>query len=249
MKKPILIALGIVLFAAAQAQLIGPLLSGKHAAPALWSIVTFTLSGACVTSSNSCSITSLNTTAGHLVVFGMTNGAGNHISSVTLPISGGNIFCFGCAGGIFTSCFVTDAATSFTSDCGYTFGVTTSSGTTFTIVRDTIATAGWRVWYAELAKSTGCTISLDAVGTRDQTTNSTSPIGVTLSIAGPSDAIVQEVGVGSGVTAVTSPYSTNFLHGGTQGVALSINTSSGAPPTWTVTNNKSALSGIAFQCL
>jgi hypothetical protein len=246
MRKFLAIVLGAALFAYGQAQILAPILYAKnHSASVTWTLATGpTLSSACTATSASCNLT-VTTVSGHVGIFGMVNPDGANLSAVTLNGSASNVYCYGCSNSL-TTCYVNDSATNFTSDCGYILPLSNNTSVTLAFTRSNTTSGAWRVWYAECVKSSG-SISLDtgSPGVRDQTTNTTSPLGVSLTLQGSNDCIVQAISANT--SAISSPYSTNAVYAATGGVGVALTQSSGTAPTWTTTSNKSALSAIAFK--
>jgi hypothetical protein len=87
---------------------------------------------------------------------------------------------------------------------------------------------------------------LDTQGNRDQSTNATSIAGVTLTLTGSADAIVQG-GIASGTFSAVSGSYTNSDFTNGNGRAILLNTASGTAPNWTSTSGRAALTAIAFK--
>jgi hypothetical protein len=126
--------------------------------------------------------------------------------------------------------------------------LSTTSGVTSITVTSNATSTYYLVWY-EVHKSSG-SITLDVQNNASGDTSST-PAGVALTLGGTNDVIFQMIAIFKTVSAVTSPYSSNAIfNGALQGAeAVSLNTSSGAAPTWTATTNSNpaVAAAIAFQ--
>jgi hypothetical protein len=157
-------------------------------------------------------------------------------SSATYVVNSGPLAGNACAG--------QDSGAPYGSDCGYTLS-SKSGYSVITVTRTDSTSYIWRISATEYS-FTASSIAFDVVGNRDQSTNSTSPLGVALTLSGSNDVIYQLDGTGV-PSAISSPYNTYADFGAHLGAASSINTNSGAAPTWTQSNNHAALSGIAFK--
>lgn len=206
---------------------------------ATWTVVQHKKSTACTTSSATCSVTMTSTGTGNVIVIGFT--LVGDINEQIVSVSGGGSYTHP------AGCHATDSAGTFSSDCAYTLA-STSGTTSITVTRTDATTFGWTVAATELSFTAG-PVSVDT-GTpqvRDQSTNTTTPAGVTLTLAGSNDAIYQIIKGTGTVSAATSPYDVNNDFLTSSGFATAINTVSGTAPTWTQSSNgKAALSAIAF---
>lgn len=94
------------------------------------------------------------------------------------------------------------------------------------------------------------TINFDVCGVFDTNGFAFNPFGITLSLTGTNDAIIQVATVShNSFTAIDSGYTGDFSgEGGLHhGLGYKINTSSGTAPRWTSGNNLGVLMGIAFK--
>jgi hypothetical protein len=199
-------------------------------------LVQHPTNGACPASSSTCSVTVASTGSGHLIVVGMGYGNGTQVTLSSVSGGGTYTVCTGCPG--------FDAA-GLGTVMGYTLS-STSGATTITL-NLSAAVGGSEAWAREYSCTNGA-LSYDTAGTHDNSTATTSATGATLTLTGTNDAIVQSVASGgSGVTAISAPYTTLDTPGG-DGVANLLNTTSGAAPTWTQGNGVAAASGIAIKC-
>jgi hypothetical protein len=165
-------------------------------------------------------------------------------------------YCAGCAN-TFTSCYSVDVATGNNSDCGYLYytGSTITLTSSLIVTRSALAGA-WRWWYVDVTRNTG-TPTYDVANSRDQSTSTYNPSGVTLvGYTGSNDVVVQSISAGNAAYSCggSNPgtpfswigsYTESAL--GSAGVAILPGTGSiGTPPTWCTSYSKAALSAIAF---
>lgn len=199
---------------------------------ATWSVRTFT-SHACVAGA-SCAMTIPSTTAGDLiVVMAYIGNATDKVTSVT--DNGGSSYSL-CA---TSSCYATDSSANGV-DAAYCLSVV--GGATSVTVNKTSSSNALTLYV--LQASHAGTAALDAVGTRLQTTNTTSPLGVALTLTGTNDVIVQ--GIHSASPTVLSGC---YTSGGGTGNLLwqqCTNTTDGTAPTWTTSNSKAQMNALAF---
>lgn len=203
---------------------------------ATWTVVQHKISSACSTVSSTCAVTVTSTGAGHVIVIGM----GIQLNTDQIvSVSGGGTYTHPA-----TACHGADSTVKGT-DCAYTLS-STSGTTSITVTRTSTTAVNWTVAATELSFTSGpVSVDTGTPGVRDQTTTTTSPAGVTLTINGTNDAIFQMI-TGTTLTAVTSPYSTAVDFLTNYGFATSINSVSGVAPTWTQTSSRASLSAIAF---
>lgn len=205
-------------------------------AHATWSLLHNTAANTCGTTSATCALTITAISAGNVVTLYMASS----ITTDTLTAAS--------TGGSYTfpaGCHSTDA-TAGSVNCGYTLSSTASS-TTLTFMRSSATSATWGVGYAEYSH----TLPNVAVGTastltRDQTTAVTNPAGVTLTLSAGNQIILQGIKSAATVSAISGTYTNPGLFATNFGYAGSINTSSGAAPTWTTTSGRAALDAISF---
>lgn len=200
--------------------------------------------GTCNT--NPCTLTVSATVGGHVgvVVYYQGSGATPTLTSV----SDG------------TSTWVVNAACgSFDASIGgLEAGYTLSIANAITSITVTPSGAGFNgeAEFLEYA-STGPAVAFDSCGGAFNTPGSGTPPGKALTLTGANDVIVQGIitntGNGNPPTAISGSYTNpaDFFSGPVNagyGLAGNMNTSSGAAPTWTVTNTPtSVVMGIAFK--
>lgn len=208
---------------------------------ATWTVVQHALlSSNCTATSNTCALTVSSTGSGHLIIVGMGIGAvGEYITGIsdggsTYVVNSGNLAGNACAG--------QDAGAPYGSDCGYTLS-SASGETTITVTRTDATSYLWRISATEYS-FTASSIAFDVVGNRDQSTNTTSPAGVTLSLTGSNDAIYQLDSTGS-PSAISALYTVSDF-AAHLGAASCYSSCTGTAPTWTQLTNHAALSAIAF---
>lgn len=202
---------------------------------ATWTLVQEVTSNC--SGNSSASITVTSTGSGNLlvVVFGMS--VAQTLSSVT---GGGTWVMCG------ANCRITQSGAG-TTDAGYT--LSSSSGATSITWTLSGNPSSCDVQFYEYSFTSG-PASLDVVGTRAQTSSVTNPAGVTLSLTGTSDVIVQACVPSGSVSAIGSPYTQPGVQvgaGTASGFAGAINQSSGTAPTWTTDSSTDALVGLAFK--
>ena len=200
-------------------------------ARATWALVQHPSTTGC--NGTTCAVTVTSTGAGHLLVFAALIG---NTTSTLSSVSGD---------GTWTVCGASCRSVSSvtTTEMGY---ILSATGGATTITGTLSATSPWSAAVLEYSYTSG-PISVDAQGHREQTTGTTSCAGVTLTLTGTNDVIVQIANPSGSISAVTSPYTSPADFPGGNGVAGSINTTSGTAPTWTQTSSTDALSAIAFK--
>jgi len=213
------------------------LLSLSSPAWATFTLVQHVFSSACNVSSATCNVTVASTGTGHLILIGMSISNADFITSVsgagTYTVPGG--------------CEGADSTTSSTS-CAYNLS-STSGVTTITVTRTSTTTGTWRCEVLELS-STATPFVLDVVGNRDQSTNTTTPAGVTLTLSGSNDVILQTAQSSTGQTSISinAPYTIETCGANRMCFAWSLNTTSGTAPTWTMASSgHAALGAIAIK--
>lgn len=201
----------------------------------------------CIISSANCTLTLTQaTTAGNTgKVFFMANGAAstqelitsivdNLGNSYTVPVDGfGNHL-----GALFS--------TAHSIDMGYTLNLP-GGATSITVTRqgNNFGTVNWNIAFVE-EHHTLSNVRLTAIGTRTQSTGSTSVAGVTLTLDVSNNAVTQYICGGAGENAVTAPFNGSVVFADHFGVA-SASTTSNTAPTWTATTSgTAALGAVAF---
>lgn len=189
-------------------------------------------------SGTTCAATVTSTGSGHLGVFMML--PLNSIAGSTLTSIADN------AGSTYVvpgTCHAGVSVNPYPMWCGYT--LSTVSGATTVTATYSVAPSDMYWTYIEYSGNTPFTF--DVLGTVDARASCTSCAGVTLTLNGTRDVIVQgsQSNV-TGATAISAPYTSPDDHG--SGFAGSINTSSGTAPTWTMSGTTTDLEliGIAF---
>jgi hypothetical protein len=144
-----------------------------------------------------------------------------------------------------SGCRIVGATSNFTLDCAYRINPT-AGGTVALVTVGTAPAAAWSAT-AEEYKTT-LTAVFDTVGTLDNNTATTSPVGPTLTLSGSSD-VIAHAERGGNPTAVSAPYTSALgaLASATTNVVYLLNTNSGAPPTWTTNSAKTSTNAIAFK--
>jgi hypothetical protein len=211
---------------------------GGGAASTTWAVVQQAISsGACTFSSATCNLTVASTGSGHLIVVTMgIAGTGEYITGVS-------------GGGTYTefagnTCAGQDSS-GLGTDCAYTLS-STSGATTITVTRTNTTSYAWRISMTELSSTAAMSLDSGCPQVRDQTTGTASPAGVTLTLAGANDVIIQNIW-GGVMSAISSPYNSYASFSADLGTAASLNTLSGTAPTWTQASSKAALSAVCFS--
>ena len=175
-------------------------------------------------SGTTCSVTvsAIGTSKHFGAIISDNNGGGNiSISSV----SGG-----GGTWNTSASCNQYDGVANDALSCAYNLGFT-SADTTVTVTWS--ATCGSCIFLFIEWSYTGSSVSLDAISAADDTTSQTSQPGVTLTLTGTNDVVLQGLG-NKDSTAITTY--TNRTVATTANLADLENTTSGTAPTWTISS-------------
>lgn len=185
----------------------------------------------CTVPASSCSVT-FTTAAGHSYFASATT-----ISNLTISsISGGGTWSLCPASGCHVYSSGTgneDMAYNPSSSSGSTTITVNLSGSESTYIGINIIDIG--------TGSGGSPVALDAYGVSSP--NSANPAGVTLSLSGTRDAIVQ---VNASV-ATSGACTWTFVGGSGSNICYKVNTSSGAAPTWTSTGGQQLNAAIALK--
>jgi hypothetical protein len=207
---------------------------------ATWGVVQHTIgSAACTSTNQTCNLPVSSTGNNDLIIVGLVIAAnGEYITAISDGSSSYVVNSGALAG---NACAGQDAAP-LGSDCGYTLS-SVSGKTSITVTRTDATSHIWRVSATEYSFS-AASIAFDVVGKRDQSSNCTSCAGVALTLTGTNDAIYQ-IDASGLPSAITTYSPADFA--AHIGAASLINTNSGTAPTWTQSNNPSALSAIAFK--
>jgi hypothetical protein len=185
---------------------------------------------ACSSTSATCSITVAATGAGHAGVLTYAGHPGVYINSVSTDGSWT----------VPTGCKA--SASSGATSCAYNLSLT-GGATTETVTLNTASPGTYGYLSFHEVSSTG-TFAFDAAGAVTDSTSSLSLAGAGLSLTGSDDFIVQTWRVAGGsASSVTSPYIDLTGFGSFSAYALSINTSSGAAPTLTMTLPTTGVAG------
>jgi hypothetical protein len=187
-----------------------------------FTLVQHVLGAACTGGTNACSITVSATGTGHVGILNATdvNGA----SLTILSVSGGGTWTApaGC---------VLNSASVGTTMCAYNTNLS-SGATTITVTWSSTSTsANDKLAYYEYSYS-GSSVSFDNAGTVSRTATLT-PTGVTPSLTGSNDVIVQGIAMANGVVSSQTVYGNGLYATNFQGTADLENTTSTTPPVWT----------------
>jgi hypothetical protein len=199
----------------------------------------FVSNTSCSGSSNTCAVTVTSTGTGHFGVILWLTANSTSASS----ISGGGSWT------IPASCKIN---VTFTSGCAYILSL--SSGvTTITMTWSTSACGSPCSIFFYEESFTGSSVSLDngssgGLGTVNNTSSSSTPPGVALTLSGANTAIFQVILQGNGsATAISGSYNLD-LGGAFQGSASALNTTNGTAPTWTFSASSTGIgSAIAIS--
>jgi hypothetical protein len=202
---------------------------------ATWSLVQSKFTNA--PGSGTCAVTTASTGAGNVLVAtaGMTT-TGATISSMTNGCAGTWTHCTNCAG--------SDAAT-LSSDIYYCLN--SASGVTSITVNS--ATTMTQCSIYEFSTTNGPAL-YDTSNNRDHTPSTSSFPGVSLTLNGSNDVIVQADECSGSISAVSgNGFAENpgFSSIGANGIAFSSNTTSGGAPTWTSGGSTDAQSALAIK--
>lgn len=190
------------------------------------------ISATCAT--NPCtSVTIASTGSGNLLVavLGGSNSAATITAISCTPSCGTWTHCASC---------ISHDATAGTIDAEYILS-SSSGGLLLSMTSSNTPDA---MWFYEFS-STATPFLLDTQGTRDQTTAVTSAAGVTLTLTGSNDVIIQSGVCAANISSITT-YTLNGNPNG-NGSAYLLNTASGTAPTWTQTSGRDAFNAIAFK--
>jgi hypothetical protein len=199
----------------------------------VWSLVQSPINATCG-NVTSCVVTlSSNTLSGSLLVAVFTSGS-PPISITSASGAGTWTLCSGCA---------SSDTTAGSSDIIYNLNSTSGVGSITLNFNTNCGACDVKIY--EIAVTNGPAV-LDTQGNRDQSTNATSIAGVTLTLTGTTDAILQG-GIASGTfSGIDSSYTNSDFTNG-NGRAILLNTASGTAPNWTSTSGRAALTAIAFK--
>ena len=227
MKRILITALLLSASAFGQQGILAPILQGGTAAG---STHTFTkvqqVTSGSLACSPTCNVTVASTGTGHLLV--VLAVSPTTATALLSSISGGGTWVVPTGANTCSRGTVAEGGVS----CGYVLA-STSGTTTVTLTMGVTQTYDVSFW--EVSYTGAGPISVDAQNS-GASTAAASPPGQALTLAGTSDAIFQNVATSSAqVTAISAPY-TDFTNAGANfvGMAQTLNQSSGAAPTWTV---------------
>lgn len=221
--------------------LLAAILVSSHAYAGTWALVAGgdNVNNACANGSATCAVTVQSTGSGNLtVIWCKFSNTADTISSV----SDGSATYGLCTA---SACHSSDSTNANGTDIAYALS-STSGKTSITVTKSSTNNA-WVCRILQYSTTAGPAV-YDVGGNRNQSTNTTSPAGVTLTLGGSNDVIIQS-DLASVPTAISGSYTTPADFDGTRnyGVAGWVNTSSGSAPTWTQTNSRSSLSAVAFK--
>lgn len=209
---------------------------GGGSASGTFTLVQHVLGAACTGGTNTCSITVSATTSGNIGILDASdfNGASLTISSVS-------------GGGTWTSpagCVINTTGLG-TTMCSYNLNLT-GGATTITVTWSSTFTSNLdQLRYYEYHYS-GSSVSFDNAGTVSNAASNT-PSGVTPSLSGTKDVIVQGITAAAGVISAQTVYGNGLyttIFGGTADLE---NTTSTSPPVWT--DSASAVSLVFYVAL
>lgn len=219
--------------------LLAVLLTARAPAWAGWSLVANNTNTGCAATSTTCAITVSATTAGDIAIVTMRIGNINDvISSVT---DGGSSY------GLCPSqqCHGSQSSLAKGIDMAYSLSLT-AGRTTVTVTRSSATNSGtWTCRVLQYRTNSGPAY-YDKGGTSSAGSPTTAPAGVTLAITSTHDVIVQEI-VGNAPNAISGSYTDPATFSGNDGWGGWVNANSGAPPTWTQSNGRAAMSAIAIS--
>lgn len=215
-------------------KLLLPILFLLASAPcwATWGLVQHPSNTSC--SGTSCSVTTTSTGSGHAIVVVAWMGTSSAITISTVT-----------GGGTFTHCSACHVADSSGLAVDASFTCSSTSGTTSISIGLSSTVSSWAAEIIEYSYTSGCAI--DTQGTRDQSSNSANPAGVTLTLTGTNDVIVQFINGSNSASAISGSYTNPADFPGGDGAGGAMNTTSGTAPTWTMTSGKAALGAIALE--
>lgn len=200
---------------------------------ATWGLVQHKNKTTC--SGSSCAVTVTSTGSGH-AIFVVVLPDTSSVTTIS-SVSGGGTYthCSNCAVAISAGLAI---------DISFTCS-STSGATTVTANLSQSGGGGYVMEVIEYSYTNGC--SLDTSGSRTALVALSNPPGVSLTLTGTNDVIVQGVNFTTSATAVSSPYSNPADFPGGDGVAGAINTASGTAPTWTATLGTGAFAALALK--
>ena len=205
---------------------------------ATWSLVQHPTKATC--SGSSCAITVSSTGSNHVAI--ITVQLNTSSSVVISSVSGGGTWTHP------AGCQQADAGGADV-DAAYTLA-TSSGATSITVNLSATGGSNWSMGFEE-ASLTG-TPSFDKCGVRDQSSSTTNPVGVSLSITGTNDFIVQSVRWGGTITCPMNSNPSGATYNspcdapGGNGIAGAINATTGNAPTWSSDNNSGPMNAIAI---
>jgi hypothetical protein len=144
-----------------------------------------------------------------------------------------------------TSCPVGDTTDTQIISCWYV--LSSSSGATS--VTATVTTGLARaIVFAEYS-FTGASVSLDYNNGAFRSTSSTSQTGITFTLTGSNDVLVQGAFTGGNISAISGSYSGNLIQPAllTVGFAYVLNSVVTTAPTWTTVSGRSTVAAMAFS--
>lgn len=209
-------------------------------AHATWTEVQNVGNASCSASANTCAITVSSTTSGHVgVIIGIT---GSTLTGAITSISPGTWVIPAAS-----QCSQSNATTGGTANCAYCLSLP-GGQTTFTVTWNN-ASPGSFSTASFTEASTTLTAAFDVAGKKTTTTNTANQAGVTLTLSGSNDFIVQAMQISSAVSACRAPFATNAIFPGGNATCYAVNQSSGTPPspTYTNTTGKSDQVAIALK--
>lgn len=193
---------------------------------ASWTLLQHVVNTSC--SGTSCSVTVSSTGAGHVLVGAAFLGTSPTVIS---SMSGGGTWtlCSACHGG---------------GNYDLAYNLSSSSGAT-TITFNWSATDTAKVDVLEYSTNNG-PATLDTSGRYFDGTSCTSCLGLTLTLSGTNDLVIQTATGGTNVTAIVAPFTSPADVFSGLGVGGSINTASGSPPTFTMSGATTSTRGAAI---
>lgn len=183
-----------------------------------------------------CAVTMTSISAGNTLAVSIKGGTGS-VQPITAVSSTGDSW-----SSPAISMSVADTSSGFL-DMWYLLSA--AGGETSISITSTVNTTTCFAWELHSTVGTG---QFDTAGTRDQNTGTGTPAGVTLTLTGSNDAIIQNIQPGGTVTAINGTFFSPAGIAIGQGISASTNTATGAAPTWTQTaGNNATLDGLAIK--
>jgi hypothetical protein len=210
-------------------------------AHATWGFVQHKENAPCSSSSSTCAVTVTSTGSGHVgVILGI---AGSNSTTATISsVSGGGTWTVPPSSG----CSLGNSAPGGMVSCAYTLS-TAASATSITVTWGTSSPGSYvSVDFYEFS-FTASSVALDKVGTQAVTTAAANLPGVTLTLTGTNDVIVQAGQFSASATACASPYNTNSAFPNGNAACYAINQSSGTAVTYTNTSSSAVFNAIAIK--